>query len=217
MKTYRNMISVAAAVAALTIASQARANTVDFYLSTVEGSGTTTPTSGGSAAPTPQVEVIVDELTTTTATVEFEISGGSFKAPVGINVNGFFDVTSIVGSGTGNGGALPCGFTATACSGGNTSHAGSFNLETSAVNSGTITIDLTAENGTTWANAAAVLVANSNGWEAADNMSGAPQDLGYLAATPLPAALPLFAGGLGMVGFLARRKKRNAQSELGAA
>jgi predicted MFS family arabinose efflux permease len=28
------------------------------------------------------------------------------------------------------------------------------------------------------------------------------------AATPLPAALPLFAGGLGMVGFLARRKSR---------
>jgi hypothetical protein len=31
-----------------------------------------------------------------------------------------------------------------------------------------------------------------------------------VAATPLPAALPLFAGGLGMVGFLARRKKRKA-------
>jgi hypothetical protein len=76
---------------------------------------------------------------------------------------------------------------------------------------------LTAENGTTWADAAAVLVANSNGWEAADNMASSPQDLGYLAATPLPAALPLFAGGLGMVGFLARRKKRNAQSELAAA
>jgi hypothetical protein len=30
------------------------------------------------------------------------------------------------------------------------------------------------------------------------------------SATPLPAALPLFAGGLGMVGFLARRRKRNA-------
>ena len=31
-----------------------------------------------------------------------------------------------------------------------------------------------------------------------------------LATTPLPAALPLFAGGFGMVGFLARRRKRNA-------
>jgi hypothetical protein len=31
-----------------------------------------------------------------------------------------------------------------------------------------------------------------------------------LATTPLPAALPLFAGGLGIVGFLARRKKQKA-------
>lgn len=31
-------------------------------------------------------------------------------------------------------------------------------------------------------------------------------------ATPLPATLPLFAGGLGMVGFLTRRKNRNAQA-----
>jgi hypothetical protein len=32
-----------------------------------------------------------------------------------------------------------------------------------------------------------------------------------LAATPLPATLPLFAGGLGMVGLLAgRRKRKNA-------
>ena len=28
------------------------------------------------------------------------------------------------------------------------------------------------------------------------------------AATPLPATLPLFAGGLGFVGYLTRRKKR---------
>jgi hypothetical protein len=28
--------------------------------------------------------------------------------------------------------------------------------------------------------------------------------------TPIPAALPMFAGGLGLVGFLARRKKRKA-------
>ena len=33
-----------------------------------------------------------------------------------------------------------------------------------------------------------------------------------ISATPLPATLPLFAGGLGFVGYLMRRKKRNAQA-----
>jgi hypothetical protein len=32
------------------------------------------------------------------------------------------------------------------------------------------------------------------------------------AATPLPAALPLFAGGLGVLGFLARRRMKKASS-----
>jgi hypothetical protein len=31
-----------------------------------------------------------------------------------------------------------------------------------------------------------------------------------VGATPLPAALPMFAGGLGFVGFLARRRKQKA-------
>jgi hypothetical protein len=34
---------------------------------------------------------------------------------------------------------------------------------------------------------------------------------------PLPAALSLFAGGLGMVGFLSRRRKRNATPPVAAA
>ena len=38
-----------------------------------------------------------------------------------------------------------------------------------------------------------------------------------IGATPLPAALPLFAGGLGMVGLLARRRKRNASPAVAAA
>jgi hypothetical protein len=36
------------------------------------------------------------------------------------------------------------------------------------------------------------------------------------SATPLPATLPLFAGGLGFVGYLTRRK-RNAKQEMAAA
>ena len=38
-----------------------------------------------------------------------------------------------------------------------------------------------------------------------------------LAATPLPAALPLFVGGLGMIGLLSRRRKRRAQNGLAQA
>ena len=42
-----------------------------------------------------------------------------------------------------------------------------------------------------------------------DNSIGL-DNISFAAATPLPAALPLFAGGLGMIGLLARRRKRKA-------
>ena len=38
-----------------------------------------------------------------------------------------------------------------------------------------------------------------------------------VSATPLPAALPLFAGGLGFVGYLTGRKKRKAGQAIAAA
>lgn len=38
-----------------------------------------------------------------------------------------------------------------------------------------------------------------------------------VAATPLPAALPLFAGGLGFFGMIARRRRRKAQNTLAVA
>jgi PEP-CTERM motif len=38
-----------------------------------------------------------------------------------------------------------------------------------------------------------------------------------VSATPLPATLPLFAGGLGFVGYLARRRKRSYSSALAIA
>jgi hypothetical protein len=41
-------------------------------------------------------------------------------------------------------------------------------------------------------------------------------DLSATAATPIPGALPLFAAGIGMMGLLARRRKRN-NSALAAA
>jgi hypothetical protein len=38
-----------------------------------------------------------------------------------------------------------------------------------------------------------------------------------VSATPLPAALPLFAGGLGLVGFISRRRKSRVMAVLTAA
>lgn len=54
----------------------------------------------------------------------------------------------------------------------------------------------------------------------ADNGTAAFEygDLAGIAATPLPASLPLFAAGLGVVGFFAlRRKSRVASSSIAAA
>jgi|SRR6202142_716850 len=42
-------------------------------------------------------------------------------------------------------------------------------------------------------------------------------ETGFVSPTPLPATLPLFAGGLGFVGYLTGRKKRKAGQALAAA
>ena len=51
----------------------------------------------------------------------------------------------------------------------------------------------------------ALLTNDAGGFEVADVSA-------TLDPTPLPAALPLFAGGLGVFGWLGRRRKRNAQT-----
>jgi len=53
----------------------------------------------------------------------------------------------------------------------------------------------------------AVLTNSNGGFEVAD-ISASTLGVGTLSSTPLPAALPLFAGGLGAFGLLARRRKR---------
>lgn len=48
-------------------------------------------------------------------------------------------------------------------------------------------------------------VVSPEGWAIQDAVTA-------VATTPLPAALPMFAGGLGLVGFLARRKRKAANA-----
>jgi hypothetical protein len=83
------------------------------------------------------------------------------------------------------------------------------------------TITLTI-NGTTLA-----LLANGDGNDVAAHIceisSGSACASTFFAlpngtmSTPLPAALPLFAGGLGLVGYLARRRKQSGKQALAAA
>jgi hypothetical protein len=53
-----------------------------------------------------------------------------------------------------------------------------------------------------------------------DDWALGPQFTNYafeISSTPLPAALPLFAGGLGMIGLIAGRKKRKGVAAIAAA
>ena len=86
MKIARNLTAMAAVAAALTIAAQARADTIDFYLNQPECTGTCTtvpPLISNSSA----VHVIVSLLSSTSATVEFIAPSGNVPGLAYINVN----------------------------------------------------------------------------------------------------------------------------------
>ena len=221
MKIHRNLITMAAVAAALTIAAQARAAPIDttsFFLNQPECTGTCTIIPG-LIPNTSAVEVTINLLTSTTATVVFQNpTSGNIGAPVLLNVSGAFQASStepLAPSSPcgGNGFATPVG-----CSPGSEDHFGTMSLETGAVGANTITINLIAEGSNSWASALAVLhpttgfaAAYGHGFEAVvATGSNGVQDAGF--ATPLPAALPLFATGIGGLGLLGWRRKRKAQA-----
>jgi hypothetical protein len=63
-----------------------------------------------------------------------------------------------------------------------------------------------------------LLLLINNSWAASSNNGGVPKSQyssntgSFLVATPLPAALPLFATGLGALGLLGWRRKRKASA-----
>ena len=219
MKISRNLTAVAAVAAALTIGAQARAATITFYLNQFECSGTCGP--GTAPAPISNasaVQVVVNLLTSTSATVEFIAPSGNIDTPAYINVNDggtVGNVTATYTEGTIVNPTLFNGGNATRSDPGQAEdHFGNMNTWTGAVQDPTVTFTLTAHNGFTWADPTSVLMlttgfgaAYSHGFEAVT----AAQYAGAYT-TPLPAALPLFATGLGGLGLFGWRKKRKARA-----
>jgi hypothetical protein len=54
-------------------------------------------------------------------------------------------------------------------------------------------------------------------WQSQQIAGASDLSFTLVSATPLPATLPLFAGGLGFVGYLTRRRKQNSKQALAAA
>jgi hypothetical protein len=210
MKIIRNLTAMAAVAATLTIASQARADTIDFFLTQGECTGTC----GAGTAPAPisnalADHVIVNLLTSTSATVQFIApSGSNIITPIHMNINDGGVLANVTATVSIAGGVLRFS------PGQAEDHFGLMNTATGAVQAAIVTFNLTANNGFTWMTAASVLTPTTQD-------VGAAYGHGFMAATheqfagtfspvPLPAALPLFATGLGALGLLGWRRKKKA-------
>ena len=217
----RSLTAMAAAAAALTIAAQARADEI-FYLTQPECTGgspcTTLPALLSNSL---AVQVDVHLVSSTSATVTFtNYNSGNIGTPVELNVAGSFQASSTEPLAP----SSPCGNYVGApaqCSPGSDDHYGTMDLITSAVGAQTFVINLTAENGTTWATEAAVLTPTTgydpiygHGFEAeVAHGSNGVQDAGSVAVPApsighgLPGILAV-AGVLFGAGLMARGKKR---------
>jgi hypothetical protein len=182
----------------------------------------------------PYATLTVDRTSTTTATITFSsLNNGGFEYLMGdgdsvaINVNSTswtIQSFSLSSTNSFSGFSLP---TLTDAGAQIVASFGSFNQAFNSsgtfTNSSTSITFVLVDNIGTWATAASVLTPNGDGFVAAihafecanpctatEGVTATGFAVDGVTAVPLPAALPLFASGLGALGLLGWRRKRKA-------
>jgi hypothetical protein len=244
MKIYQNLIAAAVMAAASTIAAEARADQF-FWLTQGECAGNCSGTPGNTApspiSTTNAIEGDIDLISPTSATVTFTVpTGGKITTPLYINVNDFNAVGNVTATVNVPGSVFRAdpGQAEDHYGNMNVGAAGGFSICASGCTATSLVFTLTDTNSNPadqWTSANDVLMQTTGfaaiygqGFDAATASYSDPnvtttQYAGFyvnttqFSSTPLPATLPLFAGGLGFLGYLGKRRRQNAKQALAAA